>query len=116
MKTFTWKLDRTASKGDKAEATSDADLFLGYLNGACRSAYKDGMSNTLMRRLFNISNAIEKSKNGKIEMEDAEFSLIEEAFERAKFDPSVNKMVIQIYDSIDKTKLDDSKKAEKKEK
>lgn len=105
MKSFKWKLDRSSIKGDAAEKISDAELFLGYLNGASRSAYKDGLGNNLMRRLFNIANKIEKSTDGTIELEDSEFDFVEEVFERAKFDPSVNKMVMQTYTAIENTKM-----------
>lgn len=106
MKKFKWKMDRSVVKGDKSENVSDAELFIGYMNGAFQSAFKDGLSREYMRRAFKISEKIEASKDGVVELEDAEFGLIDDTFTRAKFNSIISKMVVQIYDAIDATKIE----------
>lgn len=106
MKKLKWKMDRSKFKGNKSENVSDAELFIGYMNGAFQSAFKDGLSREYMRRAFKISEKIESSKDGMIELEDAEFELLEDAFTRAKFNPIISKMVVQIYDAIDAAKVE----------
>lgn len=106
MKKFKWKMDRSVVKGDQSEDVNDADIFIGYLHGAFQSAFKDGLSREYMRRAFKIAEKVESSKDGMIELEDAEFGLIDDAFTRAKFNPRISKMVIQIYDALETAKIE----------
>ncbi len=84
------------------------------MNGACQSAFKDGLGREHIRRLYNICNRIERSENGTIELEDAEFEFLEDTFSRAKFNPLMSKMVIQIYDKLDDTRLAEKEKEKEK--
>ena len=102
MKQFKWKLD-TSFANEEIKVTP-SQLFLSYLNGALTSAYKDGIGRDYLRRAFKISEKVEASTTDTIELEDAEFELIKEAFERAKFNPAIAKVVVQIYDAIDNAK------------
>ena len=102
MKQFRWKLD-TSSLGTELKVT-DAQVFINLLHIASNTAYKDGMGRDFMRRLYNVCNKVENDGVGTIELEDAEFELLKEMFERAKWGSRNMKLVCQVYDAIEGVK------------
>lgn len=99
MKLFKWKLDTSFSK--ELVNVTPSELWISHFNGALMTAYKDGLGRDYMRRVFNICNKVEKDGVGVIELEDVEFELIKECFERAKGHPVLSKLWNQIYSAID---------------
>ena len=107
MKRLKWKLDTSfASEQEKAAAEKEdpKQLYLSFLNGALNSTYKDGLRKDFMIRLFKVTEKVEKAKTSYVDLEDAEFSLVEEAFEKSKFPAKFQKILAQIYASIDEAK------------
>ena len=107
MKKFKWKLDLTDIKG--TENVSSKDVFINYLNGALSTCYKDGLQRDSMRRLFKITDKLDHVEGDYLELEDAEFELIETAFERGKFTPQGVKIANQIYNAIEEAKTEGKK-------
>ena len=114
MKSFAWKLDVSFASKEEIGKISMQQLWINHFHGALASAWKDGIGRDFQRRAYNICNKIEGSMLdiGVVELEDAEFELIRETFERAKCHPSLLKIWNQIHDSIDKTVA--GKKSEEK--
>lgn len=97
-------MDLSFVKNEKEREVDLKVLFISYLNGALSSTYKDGLKHDFMRRLFNISNKVEAADSDHVELEDAEFELIDEAFKNGRFNPAVSKVVVQIFDAIEEAK------------
>lgn len=103
MKKFKWKLD-TSFVVEKSSDFSDRGLFLNYFNAALNTAYKDGLGREYIRRAFNIANKIEACNGSEtVDLEDSEFELLKEAFERGKFPSQGGRILVQIYDAIDES-------------
>lgn len=104
MKTFKWKLNFDFLEEDQ-RPKEQAKWFENALIGALISRYKDGVSISNQRLLFNIINKIELSEKGlpndTVTLEDAEFELIKEAFMNGKFNPAGFRVSCQIAKNID---------------
>jgi len=99
MKNLRWKLD--ISHFTDADTADPKAVFSNFLIGALRLGYKDGLGREFQRRLFKIQDKLDKASTDLLELEDAEFDMVKEAFERAKFQPEVVKTLNQIYDFIE---------------
>ena len=103
MKNFKWKLDFSFLE-ENQRPTDHAKWFENAFVGALMSRYKDGVSISNQRVLFKIMSKIEASETETIELEDAEFELIKEAFMNGKFNPAGYKVSCQIAQNIDDAK------------
>lgn len=100
MKTFKYTLNFDCFKEeDKPKDLKEYPSNL--VVAALRLRFKDGLSMDSQRRLFKIMDKMDNSKDFSVELEDAEFELIDDAFKNAKFPPELNKVVCQMYDFID---------------
>lgn len=102
MKTFRWKIDTSFTK-EVIEITPQ-QLFINHFYGALNTSYKDGLGMEYQRRVFKISDKVEKSTEDTVQLEDAEFDLLQECFERAKCPPALVKIWVQIHDAIEEAK------------
>lgn len=102
--TFKFKLDFSKILQEGEKEPNIKQVFLNIFDAALSSAYRDGLGKDLMRRSFNIGNKIEDAEGDTVELSDAEYELLKEAFERAKLNSNVKKLLIQVYDNIDEAK------------
>lgn len=90
-----------------------------YLIAGCRTAYKDGLSSRLQIRLDGIYEKIKKAVDDskeEIELEEAEFDIFKDIFQRGKVDPTFARFGSQIARKIEKIILSsDEKENDKKE-
>jgi len=94
------------------KTTVSSELWVIMLHHAVNKLYKDGLNPQTQRRCFNLCNKLEECKESVIELEDAQFELIAEAFEKAKFPSLFGDTLEQIYEAIDDTKLKEKEKKE----
>ena len=104
MKTIKWKLDLSHLNEQEMGQLTDKKIFENYLLTALRLGFKDGLSMDYQRKLFKILDKLEKTQIDSIELEDAEFEMVDEAFSRAKFNPEAVRLVNQIYDFLYESK------------
>ena len=102
MKTFRYNLDTSFIK-EPLEVTPQ-QLWINHFYGALQTAYKDGLGMDFQKRVFKITDKVEKATEDVVQLEDAEFDLLKECFERAKCPPALVKIWVQIHDAIEEAK------------
>ena len=99
MKSLNLDLDLSFITGDKPKIKDIWDNFL--INGS-RAAYKDGVDLKMQSKLVKI---LDKLKDeGTIELEDAEFDVLKDIKERAKFDPNYARLGSRILQKLEEAK------------
>ena len=101
MKTLNLSLDLSHIK-DEQNPPDIKKTWEGFIVNGCRTAYND-INLKMSCKLFKILDKLEKATDS-IELEDAEFDVIKDIQERAKFDPSANKVLYQINNRIEEAK------------
>lgn len=104
MKTLKFNLNFDFAK-DKSEVPDKVSDYIGkLLTLALKLRFKDGLSMESQRKLFKILDKFDHCADNAVDLEDAEFELIDDAFKNAKFAPDMNKVLCQVYDFIDEAK------------
>lgn len=108
MKKFKWRLD-LSSLEDIAMTPQEAAMtakewFIKLLDAGFDMVYPRGLNKELLRRSIKITDKIEAATDDYIELEDAEFSLISETFDKATFKRILAKVVEQVYQAIESAK------------
>lgn len=74
-------------------------IWEGFIIAGARTAYKDGIDIKMQSRLIKIIDKIELA-NDSVQLEDAEYDVLKEISERAKFDPAYSRIGFQIGQKI----------------
>lgn len=112
MKKMQWKLKLDFASESEKKDTNEKKLFENFILAALRLGFRDGLSPDYQRRLFKVMDkldAVDPSCDN-LDLEDAEFEMIKEAFDRAKFPPDNFRVVCQIYDFIELANNSEKKK------
>ena len=102
-----FKIDSSFATEAERKDFNPKKVFENFLMGAMRLAYKDGIGMEYQRRIHKIMDKLDACTNSGadfLELEDAEFALVKEAFDRAKFPAENHCVVCQIYDFIEAAK------------
>jgi len=104
MKRFKWQIDISKLKGAKENKATPKEIFFSFLDGGLVSMFERGLAKEALRQLFKIKDKIDADETGSVDLEDAEFKLVYDTFEKGKFGPQGAQVVNQIYDNIDEAK------------
>lgn len=111
MKTFEFAVDLTKLKLTEADRElfqkdNQRTVFENVLNQALQMKSPNGLPTKEGRILSRICDKLDRAEEGKLELEEAEFDLIEDAFfnDKAQFQPAQYRLISQYQLAIEKAK------------
>lgn len=115
---FKINLDYGIKYNEEEKTLTNSEVTENYIKWGVNTKYPDGLSGSLRRiigRLYRkISDAIENDEN-EVDLEHAEFEIIERIIEDGKFPGNAAAYLLTLEDEVEKVKSEQKNKSSKKD-